>query len=119
MMNNELKTRIMRRIYAIWFVRRGLPMVAGSAASFYVALRVTAERFFVTQIVSNFVVATHSGFLGISNFVVSALNSVEPSLLILISMAGIISFALAVKLLRSIRGIVAGVGVRTSEARRF
>src|SRR3989344_1412058 len=104
-MANELKTRIMRRIYTIWFVRRGLPMIAGSAASFYLVLRVTAERFFIAQIFSNFAVATHSGFLGISKFIISALNSVEPSVLILISMAGIISFGLAVKLLRSIRAI--------------
>lgn len=119
MMNNELKTRIMRRIYAIWFVRRGLPMVAGSAASFYLALRVTAERFFVAQIASNFIVAAHSGFLGITSFIVSALNSVEPSILILISMAGIISFGLTVKLLRSIRSIVAGAGITAAEAKRF
>lgn len=94
-------------------------MAAGSAVSFYVALKVTAERFFVAQIVSNFIVATHSGFLGMSNFIVSALNSVEPSILILISMAGIVSFVLAVKLFRNIRSVVAGAGFRTAEARRF
>lgn len=93
--------------------------MAGSAASFYIALRVVAERFFVAQIVSNFMVATHSGFVGITSFIVSALNSVEPSILILISMAGIISFALAVKLLRSIRAIVSGADIATAEARRF
>src|SRR3972149_3791191 len=91
-MANELKTRIMRRIYAIWFVRRGLPMIAGSAASFYIALRVAAERFFVAQIVSNFAVATRSGFLGMSNFVAAALNSVEPSVLILISLVFLVSW---------------------------
>ncbi|KKT59407.1 MAG: hypothetical protein UX43_C0010G0008 [Candidatus Giovannonibacteria bacterium GW2011_GWB1_46_20] len=94
-------------------------MIAGSAASFYIALRVAAERFFVAQIVSNFAVATRSGFLGMSNFVASALNSVEPSVLILISMAGIVSFGLAVKLLRSVRSIIAGRGAALPSWQKF
>lgn len=94
-------------------------MAAGSAVSFYVAFRVTAERFFVAQIFSNFAVALQSGFIGMSKFIVSALNSIEPSILILISMAGIISFAIAVKLLRSVRAIVSGAGITTAEARKF
>ncbi|OGF63382.1 hypothetical protein A2926_03990 [Candidatus Giovannonibacteria bacterium RIFCSPLOWO2_01_FULL_44_40] len=118
-MENKLKKRIMRRVYAIWFIRRGLPMVAGSVVSFYIAMTVTAERFFVAQIFSNLTVAAHSGFLGMSKFIISALNSVEPSVLVLISIAGIVSFALAVKLLRSIRSIVAGAGAAVAEARKF
>ena len=83
-------------------------MVGGSFLSLAVAFRLTADSFFVSEIMKNFGYVLRHNLLGIPRYITSALNSAEPSTLILISMAGIVSFALAVKLLRSIRSIVYG-----------
>lgn len=113
-MSNDLKSRIMRRVYGIWFLRRGLPLVFGSAVSLIVFQKAVADRFFVAQIFRNFEFVLRSNIWGLPRYIESALNSVEPSVLILISIAGLSGFALAVKLLRSVRAIVWGQGMAAS-----
>ena len=103
----QLKNRIMTRVYGIWFIRRGVPMLAGSALFITAALKLTAERFFVAQIWRNFEFVATSNLMGLPRYIASALNSAEPALLTFISAAGITGFVLAVKLLRSIRSIMA------------
>jgi len=104
-MENELKKRIMRRVYAIWFVRKVAP-----AAFVYmpflaiVVLWETAREFFVARIIDNFLVALHgNGFMGVVNFSFSALvhTPVLPTLVILASMAAF--FVFLRKSLRSLR----------------
>lgn len=114
----KLKNRIMRRIYGIWFLRRGIPMLAGSAVLITIALKATAERFFVAQIWKNLEFAAKSNIMGLPRFIASALNSAEPELLLFISAAGVTGFMLAVKLLRSIRSILAGQTVLISHQSR-
>ena len=106
MQANDLKKRIMRRVYAIWFVRIALPMVGGSFLSLAMALKLTADGFFVAEVLKSFSYVLRHNFLGFPRYIEAALNSVEPSTLILVAMAGTMSFALAVKLLRSVRDIV-------------
>lgn len=89
-------------------------MVGGSFLSLAVAFKLTADSFFVSEIMKNFGFVLRHNLLGLPRYIESALNSTAPSTLILISMAGIISFALAVKLLRSIRSIVYGEAPATS-----
>lgn len=96
----------MRRVYTIWLVRRALPMVGGSFLSLMVALKLTADSFFVAEIMKNFGYVLRHNFLGAPRYIESALNSAEPSTLILIAMAGTMSFVLAVKLLRNVRSVV-------------
>ncbi|KKT40211.1 MAG: hypothetical protein UW30_C0023G0009 [Candidatus Giovannonibacteria bacterium GW2011_GWA2_44_13b] len=108
----QLKNRIMTRIYGIWFIRRGIPMLAGSALFITAALKLTAERFFVAQIWRNFEYAATSDIMSLPRFIASALNSAEPALLMFISAVGITGFVLAVKLLRSIRSILMGSRVQ-------
>lgn len=119
-MANYLKNRIMGRVYAIWFVRRALPVGIGSVASVYFALRVTAERFFVAEIMRSFKVVMENNIWGLPKYIEAALNNVQPHVLVLISMSGLIGFTLAVKLLRSVRQIFASpYSVAAAEARRF
>ena len=103
----KLKNRIMRRVYGIWFVKQAMPMLAGSAVFITAALRLTADRFFVAQIWRNFESIASSNIMGLPRYIASAMNSAEPMLLLFISAAGITGFALVVKLLRSIRSIMA------------
>ena len=81
-------------------------MVVGGALSMYAFLALVAERFFVAKIMENFSNVLRHNIWGIPKYIESALNSAEPSFLILIAMTGLVSFGLAVKLLRSIRAIV-------------
>jgi hypothetical protein len=106
-MNNKLKNRIMRRVYGIWFIKQAMPMLGASAIFITAALRMTADRFFVAQIWKNFENIASSDILGLPRYIASAMNSAEPPLLVFISVAGIIGFAMIVKLLRSIRSIMA------------
>jgi len=118
-MANYLKRRIMRRIYGIWFVRRALPVGMCSVASIYLALMVTAERFFVAEIMRSFRVVVENNVWGLPKYIEAALNNAEPHVLVLISMTGLVGFILAVKLLRNVRQVVSGVGaVYTASARK-
>ena len=103
----RIKNRIMRRVYGIWFVRRVAPMGFASAFFINLALKEAAGQFFVAQIVSNFLTVAGANLWGIPRFIASALNSAEPSVLVLISATGMVGFTLAVKLWRSIKGVAA------------
>ena len=110
-MANDLKKRIMRRVYGIWFVKRVIPTAGGSAIFMGIALKETAQRFFVAKIVANFMEVAGSNTWAIPNFIASALNKLEPSVLVLTAGTGLVSFALAVKLLRSIRVMAQNPGI--------
>ena len=110
-MANDLKKRIMRRVYGIWFVKRVIPTAGGSALFMGIALKETAGRFFVAQIFSNFMEVAGTNAWAIPNFIASALNKLEPSVLVLTAGAGLVGFALAVKLLRSIRVMTQNPGM--------
>ena len=81
-------------------------MIVGGAFSAYAFLALIAERFFVAKIMESLFYVLRHNIWGIPRYIESALNSVEPSVLILMAMTGLISFGLAVKLLRSVRAIV-------------
>ncbi|MBU1091700.1 hypothetical protein KKA27_02470 [Patescibacteria group bacterium] len=90
-MINELKNRIMKRVYAIWFARKIAPAVfLYMPFLLFVALRETANEFFVAKIVDNFLLVIHnSGFLGVVNLTRSAIiNTSVLSMLIIIASLG-------------------------------
>jgi len=97
----------MRRVYMIWGVRYVAPRLLMSVGLFWVAFKVTAQSFFVSKVVSNFLSVAFSNVWAGPQFIASALNSAQPQVLILISACGIAGFFLAVKLFRNIRSIVA------------
>ncbi|KKS96783.1 MAG: hypothetical protein UV75_C0002G0096 [Candidatus Giovannonibacteria bacterium GW2011_GWA1_43_15] len=118
-MANDLKKRIMRRVYGIWFVKRVIPMAGGSALFMGIAMKETAGRFFVAKIFSNFMEVAGTNAWAIPNFIASALNKLEPSALVLTAGAGLVGFVLAVKLLRSIRVMSQNPGmVRAAYAKK-
>ncbi len=90
MKNNELKKRIMKRIYAIWFFKKVAPAVfLYMPFLLFVAMRETANEFFVMKIIDNFLLTAHSsGFLGVVNLMYSAIlnTAILPSLIILVSL---------------------------------
>ena len=89
-MSKNLKNKIMKRIYAIWFFKKIAPAVfLYMPFLLFVAIRETANEFFVVKIIDNFLLASHgSGFSGIFSFIYSAIlnTSVLPTLIILVSM---------------------------------
>ncbi len=99
----------MRRVYAVWFVRRIVP-TAGSLGFFlYLTLRETAEKFFVSKVFANFfAVAVHTS--AIPGFIGAAVLHAKPEALFIISFSILATFVLSVKLLRNIRTIVASRG---------
>ncbi len=102
----QLKSRIMKRVYGVWAVRFALPRLAGSVALLLLALRVTADRFFVARIMQNFDRVAASNVWAIPQFIASALNHAQPTVLVLIAAAGIGGFALAVNLFRNVRNVL-------------
>ncbi len=89
-MSAELKKRIMRRVYAIWFVKRVAPvLLLEIPVLLIIALHETAREFFVAKIVENFLIAlNHSGITGVLGFMVSAVQNAPfvPMLIILFSL---------------------------------
>jgi hypothetical protein len=106
MIKDKLTKRIMRRVYAVWIVRRILPQLAIMSTVLFVGIRVTADRFFVAKIVENFTAIANSNIFALPRFMASALNSAEPAALVVLSISGVASFFLAIRLLRSIRTLV-------------
>ncbi len=94
----------MRRVYAIWFVRRIAPPVVSMAFFAYLALRETAQGFFVAQIVSNFLMIA-SNVWSIPGFVGAAVMHARPETLFVIAFSILAVFVLAIKLLQNIRMI--------------
>lgn len=95
-MTNELTKRIMKRVYAIWFLKKIAPAIfLYIPFLFFVALRETANEFFVAEIVNNFLVAVHNGFVATMNYLLSAATNtpVLPTLIILASL-GVLVFLL-------------------------
>ncbi len=89
-MTNDLKNRIMKRVYAIWFFKKIAPALFLYAPFLiFVALREAAREFFVLKILDNFLLVIHnSGFYGGARFVLSAIENVPvlPALIILSSL---------------------------------
>lgn len=95
----------MRRVYAIWFVRRIAPPAISLGFFGYLAFHETAQSFFVAKIVSNFLMIA-SNVWAIPGFVGSAVTHAEPQVLFIIAFSILATFVLAVKLLQNIRMIV-------------
>mgnify|MGYP001607265616 CR=1 FL=1 len=109
-----LTKRIMRRVYLLWSIRYVLPRLVATTGLFWVTLRITANSFFVSKIFANFLNVAFGSVWAAPKFAASALSSAEPQVLVLISACGISGFFLAIKLLRSIRSIVANKNFATA-----
>ena len=105
-MNNQLKSRIMRRVYGIWFVRRFAPTAASLGFFSYLTLHEIADKFFVSQIYANFL-AVAQNMWAIPGFIGAAVTHAQPQTLFIIAFSILAVFVLSVKLLRTIRVIVA------------
>ena len=103
---DNLKKRIMRRVYAIWVVRRVVPLGATTGFFAYLAFQQTATNFFVAKIVSNFFAVTTHNMWSAPGFIAVAMGHADPGVLFVISFSILASFVMAVKLLRSIRYII-------------
>ncbi len=91
--DNNLKKRIMKRVYAIWFVKKIAPAIFIYTPFLgFIALRETANEFFITKIVENFVLALNSGFAATMSYMASAVANIPamPSLIILLSTGALV-----------------------------
>lgn len=106
-MTKELTKRIMKRVYAIWFFKKIVPAVfLYLPFLLFVAVRETANEFFVVRIIDNFLLTlNHSGFFGVLNYLASAIANtpVLPSLIILVSL-GVFALVLR-RLTKSVKGV--------------
>ena len=97
MEQNDLKKRIMKRVYGIWFARRVAPAVfLYMPFLLIVALRETANEFFVARIVDNMINAVHgSGFSGLVNFTSSAATNIPViPMMIILGSVGLFAYIL-------------------------
>ncbi len=96
----NLTKRIMRRVYAIWFLRQMAPILVVMPLSLGIALWLTAKEFFVAKIVENFILTFHSG--NIFAFVSSAFyNSAHLLPLAVIGFLSVLFLVLGYRLLRN------------------
>lgn len=106
LINGGLKERIMRRIYAIWFMRRALPLLGGAAFGLLVAYRATANSFFVAKIIENFLVVSAPNIWAAPRFFFAALINAEPRAVVVIAFSCIIAIILFFKLFSDIRTVL-------------
>jgi len=97
----------MKRIYTIWFFKKIAPAVfLYMPFLFFMAIRETAQEFFVLRIFDNFLKAIHqAGFLGGFRFVLSAIvnTPIFPTITILAS--GLLFVLILRKLFQNFRGV--------------
>jgi len=101
----NLKKRVMRRVYAIWFFREMVPLLIIAPSSLGFTLWLTAREFFVTKIVENFTLSLHSGsILAITDFIGSALYKTRSHIipLLIISFSTGLFLFLAYRIMRNI-----------------
>lgn len=74
MKNNDFKKRVMRKVYAVWFLRQVAPILFLQMPLLaFIALRETARDFFVARIVENFFTSfSNAGVSGLVGFSFSA-----------------------------------------------
>ncbi len=100
-MTAQLTKRIMRRVYAIWFVKKAAPvLILEIPVLLIIAFHETAQEFFVAKIIENcLVVINHGGVAGVLGFMISAIQKAHfvPVLIILFSLGlcGIAAYRLA------------------------
>jgi len=86
----ELKQKIMRKVYAIWFVKKVAPIAfLQMPLLLLIALRETSREFWVSRIFENFVVALNGGLSTTAEYVWSSFvhTPVVPVSIIIFSMA--------------------------------
>ncbi len=108
-MADRLKNRIMRRVYAIWFIKRVAPVLFLEMPFLVlIAAHETAREFFVAKILENFFVAYgQAGAGGVFGFANSALAhaSFLPVSIIVFSLA--LAAVLVYRLARNFSGFSA------------
>ncbi len=99
----NLTKRIMRRVYAIWFLRRTAPIFVLMPFLAIISLWETAKEFFVAKIIDNFIVAFHSpeGILAIFRFIGSAFANAPVMPLLVIGFSTGLFLILGYKLARN------------------
>lgn len=94
----DIKKKIMRRVYAIWFVKKIAPLLFLVPFLTLIGLRETAREFFVAQIIENFSRAFQVGFRATIDLTTASLVNapVLPILIILFSLglAGLLAYRL-------------------------
>ncbi len=106
--NDNLTKRIMRRIYAIWFMRKAGPVLfLEMPILMIILLRESAREFFWGKIIDNFSSALSSpnGVMAAPNFVGSALSSAPVLSLIIIGFSAGLLAVSAYKLMRNFKQI--------------
>jgi hypothetical protein len=98
----NLTKRIMRRVYAVWFLRKAGPVLAGAFLSLGFALWLTAKEFFVAKIIENFTASIHSGNISsVFSFIGSALYNAPFLPMAIIGFSLGLSLILAYRLIRN------------------
>jgi len=75
-MNENIKKRILARIYIIWFIKRVIPLIIIQILALAVALKLFAKNVFVSKVLQNSSIAADSGYWIFSKYLaVSFLNT--------------------------------------------
>lgn len=103
-LSQNLTKRIMKRVYAIWFLRQVVPAIVAAPLSLTAALWLTAKEFFVVKIFENFTVSLHSaGAYGALKFTGLALFNTHHKALAVIGLLTGIGLFLAYRLFRNFK----------------
>ncbi len=71
-LNEFFKNRILWKIYAIWFMRRILPLILGQIIVLIIALWVFARKVFVGKVLENATGAADANFWDFIKYILSA-----------------------------------------------
>lgn len=117
-MSHELKNKIMRRIYIIWFFRKIAPAVLLEIPFlFFIAFYEAAREFFVAQIIYNlkiFAISSNNSFWASFQFTQSALANTAVIPLVMIGISGILAMYLTFVLIKNLRMIFGAPRFRLS-----
>lgn len=82
-----IKNRILWRVYAIWFLRRIVPLVAVQIVIFTIALKIFARNVFVSKVLQNSAQVADAGYWAVFKYLVSSFLNTHPITQIVILLA--------------------------------
>lgn len=107
----KFKKRVMRRVYAAWFMRRIAPMALVVPLFIIIAAHEVSREFFVARIFANFtqaITGAPNASLALWGFTVNGLHSASSVALLIIGTSLILSALSCFGVVRNMRGALNG-----------
>lgn len=109
--NQPFKSRILWRVYLVWFFKRIVPLMLVQIAAIVLALKIFAQNVFVSKVLQNIGIAANGGYWSVFKYLV--LSFMQAHLIVQFSILLFLGFGALV-----IRDVIRSILVRMAMKRK-